>query len=467
MGLKGTQNGVKAQLRLRYKQAFREFESLVDARDASLATREEAFCCLDGNVVFMSVGQSVRTLDGYIAVITTILKKAIATSAVTAVVFDEPECLTKAKQQEQQKRDAARQSTSVVCSSDLGGDAPGDDNYQTQYMEKAADVQPLVHNRNTRLRFFDEVSMRVLQNLKSQIERWKQSGFVGGHIVFDGIDPRGGDRPLGHARQPAMISSCEEIAALFSRDIQIGEGDLKLADLGRRVRNLCMQDDPFFNKTKLCLCTTIDTDSFAIELIEEAKRIKEPNKDKKPFNSLLCMRERARKRGMDDDKEAVYLCCDITLLHALLQQSMWGMSRSPSADDRHAAMTLMCAGWGLCGCDFVELKGLRSDVVFDSMPIVVKTNPDAIEEMKLTWSGKREDVEKLQSPIRALAITCASKLGDLPRIKKDCIPGVRSPDDTILKRTAWLACYWNSCEFKNNMEDFGFFTPHSQDNEFM
>jgi hypothetical protein len=461
MGLRSAKHGVKAELKLRYPQAFREFDSLVDARDASMAKREETFACIDGNVLMMSVPQNARTLDAYVAIVTSILKRAIATCYVTVVVFDNPYCITEAKRQEQMKRDASKASTAVVCSSDIASVSPKDDSYEKQYIVDSEDVHSLVNNRATRNRFFDEVAMQVLSNLTAQVKRWNDSGFGGGHILFDGIDPRGGDRPLGEARAPEMVGSCERLRDLFQRSIDIGEGDLKLADLGRRVRSLSQGDDPSFKNTKLSLCTTIDTDSFAIELLEEAKRCKD-DESKKPFNTLLCMRERAsNKRGMDEDEQrkAYYLCCDVTLLHALLQRSMWGVSRSPSTSDRHAAMTLMCAGWALCGCDFVEVKGMRSDVVFDCISTVVKTIPSAVENTKHAWSGKRECVERLHQPIRALAIACASRLLDIPRIKKDFVPSVRDLDDLVVRRTAWLLCYWNSCEFKGGMEEFGFVMP--------
>lgn len=464
MGLKSdSKNGVKAQLKTRFPQAFKEFANLLDARDASMATREETFSCIDGNVLFRSVPQNARTLDAHVSYLTVILKKAIATCFVTAVVFDDPACLTKAKVEEQQKRDASKRSTAVVCSSDLVGSIPLDDNYGKKQIEEATDVSPFVQNRKTRLRFFDEVSVRVLRNLQSQIERWGASGHPGGHIIFDGIDVRGGDRPLGSLRDPQIVSSSESVAALFVRTVPIGEGDLKLADLGRRARMLSVEGEYSFDKVKLSLCTTIDTDSFAIELLEEAKRNKEPKVSKKPFNTLLCMRERAKKRGADDDHDAFYLCCDVTLLQALLQQSMWGVSRSPSPDDRHAALTLMVAGWALCGCDFVEYKGMRSDVVFDSIDTVIKSSPSAIENAKFAWSGNRGELSLMYQPIQTLAIACASRLLEIPRIKKDHLMQLRNLDDMFLKRVAWICAYWNSCEFKGNMDDFGFYLPTSED----
>jgi len=463
MGLKcDTRNGVKAQLKSRFPEAFREFESLVDARDASMAKREEAFACIDGNVLMMSVPQGARTLDFYVAVVTSNLKRAIATCAVTVVVFDEPGCITEAKMQEQMKRDAAKKATVVLCSSDMNERMPTDDNYEKQLIIDSTNVHALVGNRATRHRFFDEVAATVLCNLRSQIRKWNESGYSGGHVLFDGIDPRGADRPCGQPREPQMIGTCDRLVGVLSRTIAIGEGDLKLADLGRRARALASSADPDFASTKLSLCTTIDTDSFAIELLEEAKRGKEAQSGK-PFNTLLCMRERCKKRTSEDEepKQASYLCCDITMLHALLQRSMWGVSRSPSANDKHAAMTLMCAGWALCGCDFVEFKGMRSDVVFDSIGTVVNTIPSAVENAKHAWSGKRESVALLHDPIRALAMACASRLLDIPRIKKDFIPSLRNLDDVLVRRTAWLICYWNSCEFKGCMEEFGFLMPFS------
>ena len=129
-------------------------------------------------------------------------------------------------------------------------------------------------------------------------------------------------------------------------------------------------------------------------------------------------------------------------------------------------MTLLCGGWALCGCDFVEYKGMRSDVVFDCIGTVIKSSPSAIEDSKHAWSGKRDELQLVHSSIRTLAIACASRFLDIPRVKKDHLTGLRNLDDMIVKRTAWLMAYWNSCEFKGNMQDFGFFTPCSNDTVF-
>jgi hypothetical protein len=469
MGLKSNaRNGVKAQLRDRVPDAFKEFDTLVDARNASSATREEAFACIDGNVLMMSVPQSCRTFDAYVGIVYSSLLKAIATAIVTVVVFDDPSAMTEAKLEEQRRRDSARAATTVVCSTDMCG--TNADDFTKEYILQASDVHTLKQGRGTRMRFFDEVAMTVMDRLKLQISKWEKGGHVGGHVVMDGIDSRGAGRGIGEVRDNGFVSSSEGLGELFRRSTMIGEGDLKLADLGRRVRELSnsgVQDlSPCqkvhaerLKRTKLIQCTTIDTDSFAIELIEEARRSAQPNTS--PANTLLCMRERAKKRGCDDDRDPFYLCCDIALLHASLQRHMWGISRSPGPIDQRAAITLLVAGWCMCGCDFVEIKGMRSDVVFESIGEIVKTHSDSVGLMQHSWQGERETLALTHKPIRQLLTACATKLIDIPRIKKDFLTNVRQPDQLVLNKVGWLCAYWNSCEHHGSMEDFGFLKQFS------
>tara|TARA_B110001450_G_scaffold62131_1_gene58919 strand:+ start:9128 stop:10522 length:1395 start_codon:yes stop_codon:yes gene_type:complete len=462
MGLRSDKKtGVKSQLRERFPSAFKDFPSLLDARNASHATREQAFACIDGNVLMMSVPQGCRTLDSYIHIVYSSLMKASATAFVTIVVFDDPDAMTEAKMQEQMKRDASRAATSVQCSSDMQdvAESASPDDYTKEYIASMDDVHVLKENRGSRMRFFDEVAMTVLGLLKNQIQKWNASGHPGGHVVFDGVDPRGASRGIGEARVSEMVASSDEIATLFARDFRIGEGDLKLAQIGRKVREVAAsgEHEGPLKDTRLSLCSTIDTDSFAIELIEEAKRSSDTSVS--PVNTLLCMRERAKKRGYDDDHDAYYLCCDVSLLHALLQRHMWGINKHPTAVDQRAAMTLMVAGWGVCGCDFVEIKGMRSDVVFDSIAEIVKTRRESLALMQHSWEGERDSVSLAHKPIRELLTACASKLMEVPRIKKEFVPTVRDPDEVILKRIGWLCSYWNSVEHKGRMEEFGFVRP--------
>lgn len=459
MGLKSAKYGVKAQLRSRFPEAFKECSSLADARDLGQADREETIVLTDGNVLFMSVPQVASTVDEFTAIITNNLKRAIATSKLTVVVFDEPAHITEAKKEEQRRRDAARQARSVVCSSDLASEVPVDDKYDVAVVEKLPDVHALMSNRGTRNRFIDEVVSRVFLNLEAQNMRWRLAGFTTGDVLFDGVDPRGAARPISEERSPVIFGTNPALAALLAREHPVGEGDLKIADLGRRIRQSAAEGDPALSGLKLSLATTIDTDSLAIETIEEAKRAGEKAQN---FNTILCMKERARKREPDGEALSYYTCVDVSMLHTCLQRLMWGINAQPSPVEQRASMTLMAIGWALCGSDFVELKGMRSDVVFEAMPIVSKVHGRVLAKMHAAWSGKREDQEQLQKPLRCLLAECAMKLSDMPRTKKQTLDAVREPDAIPVRRAAWLSSYWNSVEFKGDMADFGFCADSSE-----
>jgi hypothetical protein len=352
MGLKSSPNGVKAQLRERFPHAFREYATLADARDAAGVSREQCVAAVDGNVLLHGVPASATTLEAYVAIVYNTLLKACATCSITVVVLDDPATLTEAKRQEQARRDAARRPR-VVCSADVPNQVPSDDDYDAEQLARVPDVHMIVGSRGSRMRFFDEVMRIVLDRLSEQIRRWTASGFAGGNVIVDGLDVRGVKRSIGASREPAIVGTCPELTALFQREQPIGEGDLKLAFTGQRFRALAAEGNDSMKDTKLALTSTIDTDSFAIELLHEAQRASDAVTS--PVNSLLCMRENAKKRGTSDEKAAVYLCCDLSMLHEKLQTFMHGIYRTPSPLQQRTAMALLTAGWALCGCDFVEV----------------------------------------------------------------------------------------------------------------
>ena len=87
MGLHSDRNnGVKAQLLKRFPQAFREFGELAEARNASEATREQAYACIDGNVLLMAVPKAATKLDDYVVILYSTLRKAIATAVLTELL---------------------------------------------------------------------------------------------------------------------------------------------------------------------------------------------------------------------------------------------------------------------------------------------------------------------------------------------------------------------------------------------
>ena len=263
MGFKSCPKGVKKQLIARFPQAFQCFPSLIDTRLAVRTKRDETIIVLDGNVMLMSVPQSAKSLDEFVQIVFSSLYRAIVTANVTVVVFDHPGCLTAAKKAEQSKRDASQQQHQhIVHSEDMIVDEnhAHTDDYTVDYLESLEDLHPLVKTRASRLRLFDEVTMRAFRKLENNL-KWS-----GGHLLLDGIDPLGAARAPGETRNPQIVSSSIEVGQLFRRTIQIGEGDLLLSYVGQKARQLA-SEGVFFDDYSLVMTCTIDTDSFAIEIM--------------------------------------------------------------------------------------------------------------------------------------------------------------------------------------------------------
>lgn len=456
--------GVKSQLKERFPSAFRRCDTLADARDACNATRQQSVIVIDGNVIFMAIPSAVTTLDGFVFLINRTVTTAMATADVVVVVFDEPEVLTTAKAQEQMRRDSKRRETQVFHSDDIEGAVPENDDYTIAEIQKSPDVNLFMRNRATRLRFVDEICRIVFERMSKLVNDWNKAGYKGGHLVLDGIDIRGASRPIGEKRVASIVSTSELSKQVFARNVSIGEGDLKLAHVGRTVRLNSTLEDGLFAKTTVSLVSTIDTDSFAIELIEEARR--SGDRYKSSVGSVLCFRERASKRGREDDHEAFYLCCDLKMLYEEVQAHMWGLpSASLSAVDARSAVTLLVAGWSMCGCDFVDtVKPLRSDVVFNVLPSLLRRHgPSLLESMPVAWEGKRDNLCALHVPLRLLLQACSTWLSNAPRSRKAVVAEVANVDELVLKRVSWLLAYWNSVEVRGNLQEFGFYVPHSFD----
>lgn len=444
-------HGVKAYIKHKYSRAARTYASLGDIRQATKTSRNNVVVALDGNVLMMQVPQKAATFSAYTGIVTNAIRSAMGSAAVVVVVFDDPAYMTAAKREEQTRRDAARKKTEPVCSVDLFP-YPTDDNYGIAELTGTTDCHAIVKCRASRQRFFDETGRQILLNLKKSIASWAQGG-AESTVIFDGLDPRGAQRPYGEPRETQIYGSNETIAALFQRDEHMGEGDLKLAWVEQRARELAESGDL---EAKLHMTVTIDTDSIAIELMEEARRRCGPEPDR-PVMGVLCMRERQNKRdAWDDDPGAVYWAVDYASLFELIQNDLWGLRKQPSHDEARMATALMCAGWALAGCDFCKVAGLNADMVMQALPSYLHTAPGLLGLMPRAWSGDREAAKGITDALRRLVLLCAGNYGDQPRARKATVENMRNHDNLTLLRACWTTAYWSKHEFRGDLSDFGF-----------
>ena len=459
--------GVKAVLKHRYgKKVFRECETLSDVRRiAGVKEREGCTVAMDGNVMMMQVPKGVRDLNGYVGIVFNAISAGMAAGKIVFVVFDEPDIITVAKAAEQAARDKKRGSGST---SPTHGEFPEDDDYGVEELLQVPDMHPLMRHRPARMRAFDEVMKRVLERCKSKLETWKHHG-CGGAVLIDGVDPRGASRPIGYAREAQMVGTEEAMVKLFDHPaVNIGEGDIKLQHVSRTIREKVAEDHECAKGCALHLTVTIDTDSFAIELLDTARRQFDGIQGTQ-MRGILCMKERAkpnkRKRTMEEEEEdgqrsGYFTCVDIERLHELLQRDMWIISRNPpTAFGRRLAITFLCAGWALAGCDFCQVQGLRADVILDTIPGLMQRNPEMLARMQAAWEENRTNARNMVAALGLLLGKSASWMNGI-NCKIESIEKVReasSSKEEELFKAAWTVSYWNGIEYNTGLHEFGIY----------
>jgi len=444
MGLSGGKTGAKALFLEQFSGAFRNLKSLKDVRELVGVERSQTLAVLDGNVMMNAIPSEVDTFRGYVSILSRQIEEACTAAAHVVVVFDEPDAITKAKRDEQRRRDEQRQARVPFCSEDLVATIM-DDNFSTNDLHTdGCNVKLLMEFRAARPRFYDAVCVALLMRFRANM--------MGGpwSLTFDGIDARGADRGFGIPRDAGILSSDDAFwQSLLNREVPIGEGDLKLTDVTQRVHDASRREGTPVHGVVLNLVTTIDTDSFAIELLQQNRRERRAEEDDRDELTVLCLKERARKRAGDDHVTgAYYTCCDMQLFHGLVLDYFYGTkSMSPClAALQPGALALLAVALALCGCDFVELKGMRADLALPVVRDVVRKHSPRLRALA--------NVDNVPPGGAAAALVeflvdqYAASLEGKPRMQKARASASNWCDAQIL-RALWTCAYWHQHEFKD------------------
>ena len=204
----------------------------------------------------------------------------------------------------------------------------------------------------------------------------------------------------------------------------------------------------------LNLVVTIDTDSFAIELLQQSRRERRAEEADRDELTILCLKERARKRAGDDFvTQAHYTCCDMQLFHELVLEYFYGTKKLSAkvVAQQPAALALLAVALALCGCDFVELKGMRADLALPVVRDIVRHHPDRLNAL----AGMGVD------HVRAAALRGAGDLVDflvdeyaksldgVPRMQRALASVAQGRCDAQILRALWTCAYWHQHEFKD------------------
>jgi hypothetical protein len=467
MGLPSGPHGVKTFSKAKFPHSLGEFASLKAARVQSRHTPAQTVVVLDGNVFTKIVPSAASTYSAYMSVFVRFVRAAFEAGDVVVVVFDEPAILTRAKVEEQRRRDAASRRSNPVLSEDVQATtSPVNDSYGRHELENCNPHETLKH-RQARGRFHDALCIDVLRLFEMEFDQSERSSRV---LVFDGVDCRGINRDPGDIRRPTLVSNNSLVRQSLSRgpdDPPVGEGDLKITDTCSNIQYLRNTGELFVSIEVAIVCTT-DTDSIAIELLHHAacavhhKR----NSNDRPLKTLLCFREPpSRKRDADDNRSesANYACFDVELLYYGIRDSLFKRSlHGFSPRDALHAVALLCVGWALCGCDFVRLKGMRSDVVFDAVEGICEDPGHCLERMAPVMELRRASPHSevlaarrgMAESVLELIDSCVTRLASMPRLKRASASASEKEHWHVL-RGVWCVLYWSGLEF-TDIESWGF-----------
>lgn len=491
MGLKhADKKGVKAQLLEHVPAAFRQYESVSELQmkvmrpiletpgahasttDATQDTvhdraeptdedwyawRHRTAMLVDGNVLMMEVPESVTSFAGYCSTLETRLREHLRVGRIVVVVFDEPAALTRAKREEQARRDADRakrmQNASPTCSIDMARRAFKPEELTRERIAAVEDVHDLKNNRASRSRLYDETMRVVYERLAEKIQRWAEAGHDAGVLVIDGADPCGCEWDDG-GRAVAMHGTDEALCALLRRQTPVGEGDIKLVSLDGRLRALVAAEDATVGDLRLVVTNTIDTDSLAIMMIDAAKQ--SASSTGSTVYSVLCMRQPASKRDREElgvDARPSFLCCDTACLEEHLQMHLFGCLPS-KREERVGAMLMLASVAALCGCDFTGQNGVhgsRFDHFFETLTTDVEANWSVARRfasLGSAMSRNEETTESRDAAVTALESLCArasSSMRMKPRYTRQAA-SVASADENLLLRAVWSSVYWAQWE---------------------
>lgn len=522
----GLPKNTKHLFQERYSEAFVERKRrLEEVRESpgvcgGELLRVQTLVVADANVLLKEAQPShgVLSLQHYVTFLADHAQRMLALAAHVVFVWDEAKHTTKAKAVEQHRRDRLAQNRAPIVSEDMAP-VPRDDDYLLADLEIMGDSAHLLLERGfarqTRERFFDAISVAVLQELHRRFDRGGGSNSDAlWSVGFDGVDARGADRPVGAAREPTVVASHAYLDAVFAhanRAMPIGEGDLKLTHVcDAFARAAASGTIPEVQHVCLHLLRTNDTDSFAIELVAEAeRRVRAADADAAQTHlphqlqprTMLCLKENGARQRKGTDQECdefvaakrargqgvhaivgtdfnygTFNVVDVAKLYEAVLDQIFGTDArrrgEVTARDERAALFLYGPTLGMGGCDFYHVPGLK-DHPQRCIAGIEGAMAHAGRRKKMLAAATQflesRTAPDLESAVDAFALILQSAARAIETEESTRRPALAAAARAILesnpltqRRMAWTAAYWARMEIKN-VAEWGFSPPCSED----
>lgn len=433
MGLRSRDKfGIKQVLINKYAGAWQWYDTLPAMVRGQCDTTGEVAHVIDGNVLMFGAPNVVRTLFEYEEYLFDRLLPYLESCRLLVVCFDDPEHVPFAKYACQRMRDKSRTAPDVTMSDELQAvmTAPSEEECTRERMEQLVDCRVMLAARAVRMRFIDEICVRVFGDLMQYNEARLELGEPETTVLFDNFDALGTTRPPHHPRDARVFCTDTAVYERLKYDVPVGEADIKLNIYDQFIRR--------FDHYRIVALHTIDTDSIPISLLQQTKRLQDRGGEVETTRTLLCLRERGSSR---------LRCLDV---QHLCQAMMMQCVTTAYPFDPQVAMFAIACTWALGGCDFVlpgfEM-GTRPGVLFDSMLLFLKdrgtqhfrhAHPDVPQEERLNL------IQSLQIFAKS-ASDSGHPDGTTQHRKK-----VDHCHDDTLRKAIWTASYWRDIDFASN-----------------
>ena len=144
------------------------------------------------------------------------------------------------------------------------------------------------------------------------------------------------------------------------------------------------------------------------------------------------------------------------MLHEAVTEYFYGTLHLSQeiVDQQPAAMALLAAALACCGCDFVEIKGMRVDLILPVVRDIVRNHRDKLHLITHVHETRRKDVLRAAGVLEFLIEEYADSISEMPRMQKAHINASNACRAQLL-RVLWTCSYWHGKEYKN-CTDWGF-----------
>jgi len=498
--------------------------SLRSRRDYDGAVREQTVCIADGTVLLKAVPARIQTFDELVAFLCEWMTEALQTARHVIIVMDDSKHVTRAKYEEQTKRDRTQTKKKVVCSQDLQ-EVPTTDAYTLETLRQLDTLRPmLADHRETRNRAYDAILLAAFEHVCATLRAGDTddvdgmsdgSGSADGawSLTIDGIDTAGAGRDPSQPRVATTLFSHEWMRAAlwptgFCREgpkqgrgaVPLGEGDIKLPDWVARFYAFGYAS-PHLMHCNYFLVETNDSDGFLVELLAEAGRRQfavddaaageeDAGPTPPPFTVVLALLQtnpskpdkkrkqfapdaEHRQRCVETSAGSRFCCVHMPLFFEYTLDYL-GV-RDLAVHDQRRAMALYAGAVVLAGCDFVKAPSTRTDRLMAavrsalSRPSAERSRLLALADGMLCGSAGDPDAERetilgARESLRVVMDVMIANMMDEAGARPMTIEAAKTYTDTLLMRAVWVVAYWNGHE-RRDVESFGFLPPRSADAE--